>query len=755
MRDATSRALLCLSLALVLFPLVLETPGWPGGFKADEPAYYLIALSLVRDGDLLCDQEDLRRLFDEFPFQPVRNVILASDDGWETVVFGKPYVYSLFAAPAVHLFGANGMVAFNMALLMAMIWIGFQYLARFNSRATAGLFSAGFFLFSSAFAYVFWLQPEIFNMAAITVCLYLGLDGRREDRVGESTPGVLRSPVTRMALSGASIVLAAYHKPMLGLLGLPVVLMLVRWRRFRGLAGWILGAAACSLIVVAGSYALIGHGSAYLGLTRVGFTVHAPDHMPVPEPEPPVAVSGAETGSEEKEAPRNSWAWIFRIPPIEGAELAEDLGYFLWGRHTGLLLYMPFSAVALVLFLLHGRRSGARWAVLGSLVLVALSFLLLIPFNWHGGGGFVGNRYFVNAYPCFLFLVTRVAPAMGTLVVGYAVGSLLLGPTMFSPWGRWIPSPTLQAHVRNFPFPHFPLELSLRELPGYTKEGIGGVFFMGRKDVVRPRGKALWIRGATSAELWLQSFEPLDKLTFRVKSVAEENEVTLRTEGDERQVSFGAAGTPASLVHLEPSGPTRIRVDRGKRIWAYRMEVDTETGEVCTWSEEDPAPRCDGYWPNRSWTDSFYVGAELLYLPRPELLGADVFGVEWGSIEAPARAAADEELRISVELRNTSGVTWPAEPPVRVALGHWWSRLGSRDSRPKRERQGLGRPVGPGEEVLLTLETRAPQEPGRYILELDLVFEHVAWFSRRSGDETQRVPIEVVDGGGMDVPAER
>ena len=38
----------------------------------------------------------------------------------------------------------------------------------------------------------------------------------------------------------------------------------------------------------------------------------------------------------------------------------------------------------------------------------------------------------------------------------------------------------------------------------------------------------------------------------------------------------------------------------------------------------------------------------------------------------------------------------------------------------------------------------APTEPGRHILELDLVYELVAWFSWKNGGEVLRVPIEVL-----------
>jgi hypothetical protein len=37
----------------------------------------------------------------------------------------------------------------------------------------------------------------------------------------------------------------------------------------------------------------------------------------------------------------------------------------------------------------------------------------------------------------------------------------------------------------------------------------------------------------------------------------------------------------------------------------------------------------------------------------------------------------------------------------------------------------------------------APAEPGAYLLELDLVWEDVAWFGERSGGRTFRAPVEV------------
>ena len=94
MSRSTRLSLLCLTLFLVAFPLVVGKPGLPMTLKADEPAYYLMALSLAHDRDLACDTSDLARLFDEYPYLATFNLILMTDDGWHTVFFGKPYIYS-------------------------------------------------------------------------------------------------------------------------------------------------------------------------------------------------------------------------------------------------------------------------------------------------------------------------------------------------------------------------------------------------------------------------------------------------------------------------------------------------------------------------------------------------------------------------------------------------------------------------------------------------------------------------------------
>ncbi|HVS03010.1 MAG TPA: hypothetical protein VMT16_09590 [Thermoanaerobaculia bacterium] len=764
MKHPARLALACLSVALLAAPAGLVKPGWPPGLKADEPAYWLMAESLAHDFDLDLGPEDRRRAFESFPYAPIGNLIVMSDDDWRTLRFGKPYIYSLVAAPLVRLVGANGLLVLNAALMLGMVWLGFFYLARYNREGIAALMATGFFLLSAGFPYVFWIHPEVLNMASVTACLYLAFAGP-----GGGASGWWRrprnSPAVRAALSGAALVPAVYNKPMLALLGVAVLARFLGRRRL-GAAGWWLGGAVAGMAVVVGSsWGLTGLATPYLGVARGAVQLcspHQPPKPPAPLVEAPPAgepaaagedpAAAATTPGEVYMAPRASWAWMFRVPRLDPRELAQRFAMFLWGRHTGLFLYFPFSLLALGLFLAHGRRSVSRWALLAATAAVALMFLLWIGHNWHGGGGFVGNRYFVNAYPALLFLVTRVRPGWLPLA-GYGLGGLLLGPLLLTPFGAPVPWPTLQAHVRNAPFPLFPLELSLENIPGYVDRQWRGVLFRGRRDVFLPHEGSFWVQGATTSEVWLMTWEePLDSVAFRVQSFAAPNQVTLRLGGERQVFSFGEGEAPGGrlVTFAEPRAARRLRIDRHD-VYAYRLTVAAASGEVRAWTMALPPQECPYFPELEPWQEPFYVGAELLFVGDPEVLEREMFAVQWELAAVPDRVEAGATFSVPVRVRNGSAATWPADPPVKVQLAYHWRRPGGEYVVFDGLRTPLPGPVGPGERLETTMTVEAPREPGTYQLVLDLVLEHIAWFSQRGADVLDAA-VEVLPASARPAP---
>ena len=55
------------------------------------------------------------------------------------------------------------------------------------------------------------------------------------------------------------------------------------------------------------------------------------------------------------------------------------------------------------------RRPLWQWLVLGPAVAQILLFVISLPYTWFGGGGSVGNRYFMGVYGIFLFLLPPIA----------------------------------------------------------------------------------------------------------------------------------------------------------------------------------------------------------------------------------------------------------------------------------------------------------------------------------------------------------
>jgi hypothetical protein len=460
---------------------------------------------------------------------------------------------------------------------------------------------------------------------------------------------------------------------------------------------------------------------------------------PAPAVTPPPA-SGAAAAIAESPT-RNTYSWLFRLPDTSPSEFAWNVVYFLVGRHAGLLPYMPFAVLAVGLFLLHGRRSAPRWLLLGGTAAIALFFLLQIAWNWQGGGGFVGNRYFVNVYPAFLFLVTRIRPRW-LLLVGYALAGLFLSPLVLAPLGTPGPEPTLQMHVRGAPFRRLPLELTLRNVPGYHRVPLGGVRFIGRREAFLPLAEWMWLHGAVPVELHLVTDRPLGPLAFELRSLAPGNRVELAL-GGERQ-SFDLDRGESRRVLLDPQrASARWRIKSGT-LYAYRLTVETSTGLPRLWERELPPPQCPG-WPwQPKEPDTFFVGAELLYLGSAAGLDADVYAVQWRDVAAPARVRSGERFAVPAVVTNSSAAEWRRDGGARVRLAYHWLDGQGNAVVQDGERTELPAPLPPGGEARVTLRVAAPAQPGRYLLELDPVFETVAWFSERNGGRTLRVPVEVV-----------
>ncbi|HEV3470827.1 MAG TPA: glycosyltransferase family 39 protein [Pyrinomonadaceae bacterium] len=134
--------------------------------------------------------------------------------------------------------------------------------------------------------------------------------------------------------------------------------------------------------------------------------------------------------------------------------------------------------------------------------------------------------------------------------------------------------------------------------------------------------------------------------------------------------------------------------------------------------------------------------------PRPELRPLPEAGfrasVRLAGPPPVLRAGRPAELRAVV--RNEGAALWRARErdgePYQLSLGNHWLDPAGRTLVNDDGRTQLPRDTAPGEEVELTLHVNAPNAPGHYLLELDMLQEGVTWFGNK-GSPTLRLPVRV------------
>ena len=120
--------------------------------------------------------------------------------------------------------------------------------------------------------------------------------------------------------------------------------------------------------------------------------------------------------------------------------------------------------------------------------------------------------------------------------------------------------------------------------------------------------------------------------------------------------------------------------------------------------------------------------------------------------EGPTACRPGEELFFALRVENTGLASWPARgegPDGRgaVHLGSHLLRADEEEVAWDYARADLPRDLGPGEAARVEIRARAPSGPGRYVVEFDMVAEHVAWFEDfGSGTLRHELIVESSDG---------
>lgn len=367
----------------------------------DSSSYLLQAESLGYAGhDLAYDQRDLDyyRSFRWAP-EPYGLYFQRDGDGW---AFAKPYGYSVVLAPSLRVFGPRyGVSVVNVALLAVLAALGAATL-RLRYRGAIVPLVLGVFLFASPLVfYAFHLWVEVFWAPLVLAVLYASVRAARD----RSFPWALAAAVATAFLLSEKLPAITLVAPIYGL----VLVRLGRWPQ---------RAAVVGLTVVAFAVAVVPY------LHHSGGASYNPYGG-----ERYYAAGGVPFGGSESYR-RVTSDEVFSLDYVRD-ELADSPGdsaasalYYVVGRHTGLLPFVPLALVVLVASVVRMRSADAvaRAVLLGVLGYVAF-YVLLFPHNYNGGGQTFGNRYFVQIYPVTLVLIAAMGFRAKALAAGAAASA--------------------------------------------------------------------------------------------------------------------------------------------------------------------------------------------------------------------------------------------------------------------------------------------------------------------------------------------
>lgn len=555
------------------------------GFQSDEATYYLMGHSLARDFDLEYRHEDIARARAEFPLGPSgvflkRGSTVGGDPDPDAsrLFYGKSFVYALTAAPFVALFGTNGFYVWNSALLALGFFCAYLFLSARSGVAVSLLLAGGFLFPTIVPVYWAWIAPELFNCVLGLVAYFLWLYKFVAPTASSPRTAWLRGPASDI-VAALIIGVLTFSKISNGLLGAPLGLWWL-WQRDWKRAALIAVAFALSAGTLVGVNVAVSGQPSYQGggdrSTCYGTY--------------PFEASGQ---GLEVCAPRSTDEALTNVwfdPDMFWTNLRANLGYFVAGRYGGVFAYFFPVVLATVLFLFDRRtRRSWQWLVLGSIVAQALLFLITQPYSYFGGGGSVGNRYFMGAYGLAVFLFPPVRSVVVSLLP-WIVGGVFMAPLVLSPFDT-----SVRPGDRAFkgPLRLLPVELTnYNDLPPMTERllmvrrfGVTPahpgfeLMYLDKNSWLQEADRlSFWTRGHSRAELLVRTNEPERRMQFRLENRHLPTTVEIELAGQRATTVMAPQQVAVVQIALPPGFP--YKNFEGQTSYLWRLAITTDSGFV-------------------------------------------------------------------------------------------------------------------------------------------------------------------------------
>ena len=582
------------------------------GIQSDEATYYMMGHSLAEDADVTYRREDLVRVWKEFDSGPTGVFLkrgsdivewglmmrppffwtrVESDPDGSRLFFGKSFIYPLFAAPFVRLFGTNGFLLLHAVLLAGVAWCAYLFLHARAPALPSAVLAGAFVMASVVPVYFVWITPELFNFALGCLAYFCWL--YKEVASPEQMPRRMRWLAgSRSDLVAALILgIATFSKPTNALLMLPIGIYLL-WRR-----------RLTSAVVASIFFLAVGGGLFLVNMAISGEWNYQGGYRRTFEFEFPFQTPNATFSSiDTKEMARSeALGDVVFNESVFWPNLIANLMWYFVGRYSGLLPYFAPAVFAMVAFLAGARRRPLwQWLVLGSAVAQILLFVISLPYTWFGGGGSVGNRYFMGVYGIFIFLMPPIT-SVGVSVIPWLVGALFVGKLVVNPF---VSSFRPGSYADAGPLRIFPVEISnINDLPLNTEREVRVGWFgdnpghpPGSKDpgfqiyfvdrnAFRETDKAFWVKGESRADFLIKtvpvlesdgSIRPARRFTLTLTAGPLAVTVKARIGGRDREIVVQAGDTQQITLALDRPYTYMDKEDNKPRfVWAGSISADS------------------------------------------------------------------------------------------------------------------------------------------------------------------------------------
>ncbi|MFQ6084060.1 MAG: hypothetical protein ACE5WD_11995 [Candidatus Aminicenantia bacterium] len=494
--------------------------------------------SIAYDGDLEYTKKDLVRFYWDFPGGPQGIFLKKTESG--RIFYAKSFAYPLFVSIFVKFFNYHGFFIFHSCLLFLILLMGYYFLSSKNNLTISLIYTLTFLFASIAIIYFIWITGEFFNLflvfSIIFLWVYKLIKENKAQISNNNQHEIKNSFIKNFLISDNSDYLASFlvgiatfsKPPNILLIGPLFIYSFFNKRWMKSII--ILLIFSLTVGAFFGVNYLLTSDLNYMGGERKTFLFKFPFEQ--------------EGYSFDSLGHLMTSEDYFKKHPINLKIIIYNIFYFFFGRFSGIVWYFFPAFLALLLFLFSREKKLYQWLILATILGEILIYVILMPDNYIGGGGTLGNRYFLNIYPLFFFL-PNLTKSKKEIILSWIVAGVLLSQILLNPFSS---SSYPATHAKKFPFKIFPVEKTLiNTLPTNTNPSAFGInfgyppnrhrlYFLD-DNFHKKQGNGFWTYGDSTSEILLRTYYPIKKIRFKITNNGRlANKAFVKVDGAKKEI---------------------------------------------------------------------------------------------------------------------------------------------------------------------------------------------------------------------------